>query len=180
LVTSGAFFVRATLFPEASYDVSKFTTLMGMCTAPMSITSSKYKSWKEVPADLCCDNSNGSCCSDGSTDTVIQFPYSNSSLRPVIPTINPHLLFHCGNDPAPYTNPLVAAISIPTESATTVIEICNILNSLYSWLQFSFTPGGGYDDLNSITVTYPICFKNTICPNSNVFISIENFTLIKD
>lgn len=51
LVTSGAFFVRATVFPEASYDVSKFTTLMGMCTAPMSITSSKYKSWKEVPRD---------------------------------------------------------------------------------------------------------------------------------
>lgn len=51
LVTSGAFFVRATVFPEASYDVSKFTTLMGMCTAPMSITSSKYKSWKEVPQD---------------------------------------------------------------------------------------------------------------------------------
>jgi tripartite-type tricarboxylate transporter receptor subunit TctC len=51
LVTSGAFFVRATLFPEASYDVSKFTTLMGMCTAPMSITSSKYRSWKEVPRD---------------------------------------------------------------------------------------------------------------------------------
>jgi hypothetical protein len=135
--------------------------------------------WKEIPADLCCDNSNGSCCSDGSTDTVIQFPFSFSSLLPIIPTINPHLLFHCGNDPTPYINPLVAAISIPTESATTVIEICNILNSLYSWLQFSFTPGGGYDDLNSITVTYPICFKNTICPNSNVFISIENFTLIK-
>jgi tripartite-type tricarboxylate transporter receptor subunit TctC len=51
LVTSSAFFVRATVFPEASYDISKFTTLMGMCTAPMSVTSSKYKSWKEVPRD---------------------------------------------------------------------------------------------------------------------------------
>lgn len=51
LVTSSAFFVRATVFPEASYDISKFTTLMGMCTAPMSVTSSKYKSWKEVPHD---------------------------------------------------------------------------------------------------------------------------------
>ncbi|CAB4137944.1 Bordetella uptake gene [uncultured Caudovirales phage] len=51
LVTSSAFFVRAAMFPDASYDLSKFTTLMGMCTAPMSITSSKYKSWKEVPND---------------------------------------------------------------------------------------------------------------------------------
>jgi len=135
--------------------------------------------YKEVSVDLCCNDSNGSCCSDGNTDAVIQFPYNNTSLNPILPTTNPHLLFHCGNN-SPYTNPLVAAIAIPTESATTVIEICNILNSLYSWLQFSFTPGGGYDELNSITVTYPICFKNAICPNSNVFISIEDFTLVKD
>lgn len=51
LVTSSAFFIRATVFPNESYDLSNYTTLMAQCTAPMVITSSKYKSWKEVPRD---------------------------------------------------------------------------------------------------------------------------------
>lgn len=51
LVTSSAFFIRATVYPNESYNLSDYTTLMGQCTAPMVITSSKYKSWREVPKD---------------------------------------------------------------------------------------------------------------------------------
>lgn len=51
LVTSSAFFIRATVYPNESYNLSDYTTLMAQCTAPMVITSSKYKSWKDVPKD---------------------------------------------------------------------------------------------------------------------------------
>lgn len=51
LVTSSAFFIRATVFPNESYNLSDYTTLMAQCTAPMVITSSKYKTWREVPRD---------------------------------------------------------------------------------------------------------------------------------
>ena len=52
LVTSSAFFIRATVFPNESYNLNDYTTLMAQCTAPMVITSSKYKSWKEVPKNV--------------------------------------------------------------------------------------------------------------------------------
>ena len=52
LSTSSAFFIRASVFPNESYNLSDFTTLMSECTAPMVITSSKYKRWKEVPRDI--------------------------------------------------------------------------------------------------------------------------------
>lgn len=48
---STAFFVRPNFYPNESYDLSKFQTIMTKCMAPMAVTSSKYKSWKEVPTD---------------------------------------------------------------------------------------------------------------------------------
>jgi tripartite-type tricarboxylate transporter receptor subunit TctC len=51
LAHSTAFFVRPVVFPNESYDVTQFKDLMTQCMAPMSITSSKYKYWSEVPTD---------------------------------------------------------------------------------------------------------------------------------
>ena len=49
LANSSALFIRPVFFPAESHDVSKFRSLMPMCSAPMLITSTKYSSWKEVP-----------------------------------------------------------------------------------------------------------------------------------
>ena len=51
LATSSAFFIRPNFYPNESHDVSNYRELMPKCTAPFVITSSKYKSWKEVPTD---------------------------------------------------------------------------------------------------------------------------------
>jgi tripartite-type tricarboxylate transporter receptor subunit TctC len=48
---STAFFVRPNFYPNESYNIPDFKELMTQCMAPMGITSSKYKSWKEVPTD---------------------------------------------------------------------------------------------------------------------------------
>ena len=49
--TSSAFYIRANLYPKESYDLDKFQSLMSMCLAPFTISSTKYKSWAEVPTD---------------------------------------------------------------------------------------------------------------------------------
>ena len=51
LATASAFFVRPNFFPNESHDLNNFKELMPQCSAPGVITSSKYKSWKEVPTD---------------------------------------------------------------------------------------------------------------------------------
>jgi len=51
LATSSAFFIRPIFFPNESYNVENFKSLMPQCEAPMGIASLKYKSWKEVPTD---------------------------------------------------------------------------------------------------------------------------------
>ena len=51
LSTSSAFFVRPNFFPNESYDLSAFKEIYIQCTAPMAITSIKYKFWSEVPKD---------------------------------------------------------------------------------------------------------------------------------
>lgn len=51
LAHSTAFFVRPVVFPNESYDLTKYKEQYVHCMAPMSITSTKYKTWKEVPAD---------------------------------------------------------------------------------------------------------------------------------
>jgi len=49
--TSSAFYIRANLYPNESYDLNKFQSVLPMCLAPFSISSVKYKSWDEVPKD---------------------------------------------------------------------------------------------------------------------------------
>lgn len=51
LAHSTAFFVRPNVYPNESYDLSLFKEEFVHCMAPMAITSSKYKNWKEVPSD---------------------------------------------------------------------------------------------------------------------------------
>ena len=51
LATASAFFVRPNFFPNESYDLSAFKEIYLQCTAPMAITSVKYKTWAEVPKD---------------------------------------------------------------------------------------------------------------------------------
>jgi tripartite-type tricarboxylate transporter receptor subunit TctC len=48
---STAFFVRPVVFPNESYDLSKFKEQYVHCLAPMAVTSTKYKNVKEVPAN---------------------------------------------------------------------------------------------------------------------------------
>ncbi len=49
LAHSTAFFVRPVVFPNESYDLTKFKEQYVHCMAPMAVTSTKYKTAKEVP-----------------------------------------------------------------------------------------------------------------------------------
>lgn len=49
--TSSAFYIRAMLYPKESQNLDQFQSVLPICFAPFSISSSKYKSWKEVPTD---------------------------------------------------------------------------------------------------------------------------------
>lgn len=49
LLTSAAFFLRPNLYPKDSHDLSRFKTLMPVCSAPMAVGTTKYKSWREIP-----------------------------------------------------------------------------------------------------------------------------------
>ena len=49
--SSSAFYIRAMLYPADSQNLDQFQSVLPICFAPFSISSSKYKSWKEVPAD---------------------------------------------------------------------------------------------------------------------------------
>lgn len=51
LAHSTAFFVRPAVYPNESYDLTQFKEQYVHCMAPMAITSTKYKSWADVPAD---------------------------------------------------------------------------------------------------------------------------------
>lgn len=48
-MTSGAFWLRPNFYPNESYNVHDFKSLMTMCSVPFSVASAKYKSWNEVP-----------------------------------------------------------------------------------------------------------------------------------
>jgi tripartite-type tricarboxylate transporter receptor subunit TctC len=48
-INSSAAFIRPNLFPNESHDMSQFRSLMPMCVAPFVVTSTKYKSWQDVP-----------------------------------------------------------------------------------------------------------------------------------
>ena len=51
LAHSTAFFVRPNVYPNESYDLSLFKEQYVHCMAPMAVTSTKYKTWKDVPAN---------------------------------------------------------------------------------------------------------------------------------
>lgn len=51
LAHSTAFFVRPNVYPNESYDLGLFKEQYVHCMAPMAVTSTKYKSWKDVPTD---------------------------------------------------------------------------------------------------------------------------------
>lgn len=51
LATSTAFFVRPNFYPADSHDPNNFRVLMTQCALPMAVASSKYRSWREVPAN---------------------------------------------------------------------------------------------------------------------------------
>jgi tripartite-type tricarboxylate transporter receptor subunit TctC len=51
LAHSTAFFVRPVVFPNESYDLTKYKEQYVHCMAPMAVTSTKYKNWKDVPAN---------------------------------------------------------------------------------------------------------------------------------
>jgi tripartite-type tricarboxylate transporter receptor subunit TctC len=51
LAHSTAFFVRPVVYPNESYDLTKFKEQYVHCMAPMAVTSTKYKTVKDVPAN---------------------------------------------------------------------------------------------------------------------------------
>lgn len=51
LAHSTAFFVRPVVYPNESYDLTQFKEQYVHCMAPMAITSTKFKTWADVPAD---------------------------------------------------------------------------------------------------------------------------------
>ena len=52
LATASAFFVRPNFFPVTeSHDLATYKEIYLQCTAPMAITSIKYKTWTDVPKD---------------------------------------------------------------------------------------------------------------------------------
>jgi len=50
-MTSGAYWVRPNFYPNESYDVHEFRTIMTQCSIPFAVASSKFASWKDVPTD---------------------------------------------------------------------------------------------------------------------------------
>ena len=50
-MTSGAFWVRPNFYPNESYNVNDFKTIMTQCSTPFSVASVKYKSWNDIPKD---------------------------------------------------------------------------------------------------------------------------------
>jgi tripartite-type tricarboxylate transporter receptor subunit TctC len=51
LATSSAFFIRINLYPESGYSLDNYQELLPICFGPFAISSSRYKSWNDVPAN---------------------------------------------------------------------------------------------------------------------------------
>lgn len=49
LAHSTAFFVRPNVYPNESYDLKLFKEAFVHCMAPMAVSSSKFKTWRDVP-----------------------------------------------------------------------------------------------------------------------------------
>jgi tripartite-type tricarboxylate transporter receptor subunit TctC len=50
-INSSAGYIRPNLFPAESHNMADFRSILPMCVSPFVIASTKYKSWKDVPAD---------------------------------------------------------------------------------------------------------------------------------
>ena len=50
-MTSGAYWLRPNFYPNQSYDVNEFRTIMTQCSVPFAVASAKYSNWKDVPKD---------------------------------------------------------------------------------------------------------------------------------
>ena len=51
LATASAFYIRPNFFPTESHDLTRFRGLFPACAAPAVISSKKYRSWADVPAN---------------------------------------------------------------------------------------------------------------------------------
>lgn len=52
LANSSAFFIRPNFFPvNESHNIAQFKSIFPACSAPIAISSKKYKTWAEVPTD---------------------------------------------------------------------------------------------------------------------------------
>lgn len=51
LAGSTAFFVRPNFYPDTSHDIARFQPLMTQCAVPMIVSSSRYKSWHQIPTN---------------------------------------------------------------------------------------------------------------------------------
>ena len=49
LAHSTAFCVRPNVYPNESYDIKLFKEAFVHCMAPMAVSSSKFKTWRDVP-----------------------------------------------------------------------------------------------------------------------------------
>jgi len=50
-INSSAGYIRPNLFPAESHNMADFRSILPMCVSPFVIASTKYKTWKDVPAD---------------------------------------------------------------------------------------------------------------------------------
>jgi tripartite-type tricarboxylate transporter receptor subunit TctC len=50
-INSSAGFIRPNLLPADSHSMADFRSILPMCVSPFVVSSTKYKSWKEVPRD---------------------------------------------------------------------------------------------------------------------------------
>jgi tripartite-type tricarboxylate transporter receptor subunit TctC len=48
-MTSGAYWLRPNFYPNASYDVNEFRTIMTQCSVPFAVASKKHANWASVP-----------------------------------------------------------------------------------------------------------------------------------
>lgn len=50
-INSSAGYIRPNLFPAESHNMADFRSILPMCVSPFVISSTKYKTWKDVPTN---------------------------------------------------------------------------------------------------------------------------------
>ena len=51
LISSSAFYIRPVVYPNESYDLSRYQVLLTQFDCPMAITAGKYDAWSKLPQD---------------------------------------------------------------------------------------------------------------------------------